>query len=84
MKRTLRTSKPMPNMEEMKKAAEQIDPNMLGNVQNVVDKYANKSEAELMQELTALEGLRSNPEPSPSVRSAEDLCYAVILSRLVP
>ena len=53
MKRTLRTSKPMPNMEEMKKAAEQVDPSMLGNVQNVVDKYGNKSEAELMQELSA-------------------------------
>lgn len=55
MKRTLRTSKPMTdmNMNEMKKAAEQIDPNMLGNVQNVVDKYGNKSEAELMQELAA-------------------------------
>ena len=53
MKRTLRTSKPMPNMDEMKKAAEQIDPNMLGNVQNVVDKYGGKSEAELMQELSA-------------------------------
>ena len=53
MKRTLRTSKPMPNMEEMKKAAEQVDPNMLGNVQNVVDKYGGKSEAELMQELSA-------------------------------
>ncbi len=53
MKRTLRTSKPIPNMDEMKKAAEQADPNLLGNVQNVVDKYGNKSEAELMQELTA-------------------------------
>ena len=53
MKRTLRTSKPMPNMEEMKKAAEQVDPSMLGNVQNVVDKYGGKSEAELMQELSA-------------------------------
>ncbi|MBR5292036.1 MAG: hypothetical protein IKU32_03875 [Clostridia bacterium] len=53
MKRTLRNSKPMPNMDEMKKAAEQIDPGMLGNVQNVVDKYGNKSEAELMQELAA-------------------------------
>ena len=53
MKRTLRTSKPMPNTEEMKKAAEQVDPGMLGNVQNVVDKYGGKSEAELMQELSA-------------------------------
>ena len=53
MKRTLRTSKPIPNMEEMKKAAEQVDPSMLGNVQNVVDKYGGKSEAELMQELAA-------------------------------
>ena len=53
MKRTLRTSKSMPDMNEVKKAAEQIDPSMLGNVQNVVDKYGNKSEAELMQELTS-------------------------------
>lgn len=53
MKRTLRTSKPIPDIKEAKKAAEQMDPNMLGNVQNAVNKYARKSEAELMQELAA-------------------------------
>lgn len=53
MKRTLRTSKPIPNMDEMKKAAEQADPNLISNVQNVVDKYSGKSETELIQELTA-------------------------------
>ena len=53
MKRTLRTNKPTPDINEVKKAARQIDPNMLGNVQNVVDKYAGKSEEELMRELAA-------------------------------
>ncbi|MBQ4610141.1 MAG: hypothetical protein IJB30_00245 [Clostridia bacterium] len=53
MKRTLRTGKPMPNTEEVKKAAEQMDPNLLGNVQSAINKYANRSEAELMQELAA-------------------------------
>ncbi len=53
MKRTLRTNKQMPDINDVKKAAQQMDPNMLGNVQTVVDKYANKSEAELMQELTS-------------------------------
>ncbi len=53
MKRTLRTSKPIPNMDELKKAAQQADPSLLGDVQSVVDKYGGKSEAELMQELTA-------------------------------
>lgn len=40
-------------MDEMKKAAEQADPNLISNVQNVVDKYSGKSETELIQELTA-------------------------------
>lgn len=53
MKRTLRTNNPMPDINEVKKTAQQMDPSMLGNVQNVVDKYAGKSEEELMQELAA-------------------------------
>ena len=51
MKRTLRTGKTMPTIEDAAKAAQQMDPNMLGNVQNMVNKYGGKSEAELMQEL---------------------------------
>lgn len=53
MKRTLRTSKLVPNMDEMKKAAEQADPSLINNVQSVVDKYGGKSETELIQELAA-------------------------------
>ena len=53
MKRTLRGSKPMPNVNEIKKTVENIDPNILGNVQDAVNKYGGKSEAELMDELTA-------------------------------
>lgn len=50
MKRTLRTSKPIP---DMKNVPEHIDPGMIGSIQDAVDKYGGKSEKELIGELAA-------------------------------
>lgn len=52
MKRTLKGSKqPVPNMEDMKNAAQNIDPAIMNNVQDALNKYGGKSESELMGEL---------------------------------
>ena len=52
MTRTLKGSKqPYPNMENMKGAAQNMDPAMMNNVQDAINKYGNKSEGELMGEL---------------------------------
>jgi len=52
MKRTLKGSRqPFPNMENMKNAVQNADPDMMNNVQDAINKYGSKSEGELMGEL---------------------------------
>ncbi|MEA5059539.1 MAG: hypothetical protein EOM66_07700 [Clostridia bacterium] len=55
MKRTLQGSKgtktPLPNMDEINRMSQNVDPNQLNEVQNIVEHYSGKSETELMKEL---------------------------------
>jgi len=54
MKRSLSGSKQqLPNMEELNRAAQSIDPAMMGGVQEALNRYGGKSEVELMGELAA-------------------------------
>ena len=55
MKRTLQGSKskkkPLPDVEELTRQAQQMNPSELNDVQKIVQQYAGKSEAELLREL---------------------------------
>lgn len=57
MRRSLRGSRQQPapgmDMNELNKAAQNVDPAMLNDVQSVVDKYGGRSEQELIGELAA-------------------------------
>lgn len=67
MKRTLQGSKSaktrLPNLDELQRQAQNLDPAQLGSVQNIVSQYSGKSEQELMQELRAA---RQNGAINPS------------------
>lgn len=55
MKRTLQGSKgtkiPLPNMEDLNRMTENMDPSQYNEIQNIVERYSGKSESELMNEL---------------------------------
>ena len=53
MKRTLRGSKTQtpPNMDDLTRAAKNLDQRTMGNIQDAVNRYSTKSEGELLSEL---------------------------------